>query len=140
MERILSQRKKTVRLTIRDATLGDVFSDIARMHLDHRPSAKAGKIVLIRSGNKKAYAVARGLAKGMSKDEISIDSAMRERLEVKVNQSYELVVERAGVVGEVRWAWGSTDAMPRVAARLGAISVGLGAVGLLLGALSFLPR
>ena len=129
---------KSVTLTVKDAALSDVFDDVARLHLDHRPAAKAGRIILIQNGKLKAYAVARGLASGMSKDQISIDSALRERLNVKVNQAYNLKLRRVGFWGEVRWAWDSTNAMPRVAARLGAISFLLGIVGLFLGVLSVL--
>lgn len=128
--------QNSLKLTVIEAALEDVFSDIARLHLDHRPGAEAGKIIMLTVGGKTAYAVARGLRSGTSKGQIALDSAMRERLDVKANQVYEFEIKPAGFWGSVCWAWHSTDAMPRVAARLGAISVGLGVLGVLLGLFS----
>ena len=122
-----------MKLKVIEATLDDVFGDIARLHLDHRPNAKAGKIILLKVGTKRVYAVARGLRSGTNKSNISLESALRERLDVKLGQEYDFTIEAAGFWGNVCWAWNSTDAMPRVAARLGAISVGLGVVGFMLG-------
>ena len=124
-----------MQLTVVEADLGDVFSDIARVHIDHRPFAKAGKLVVIYSGNNKAYAVARG-SMGNAKDTISLDSATREKLGVKPKQNVSFTIRPARFIDEFRWAWSATDAMPRVAARLGVLSVGLGMIGLFLGAIS----
>ena len=122
-----------MKLIVTEATRDDVFGDIARLHLDHRPTAKAGKIILLKVGGKRVYAVARGLRSRTDKKNIALESAMRERLDVKPGQEYDFSIEAAGFWGSVCWAWNSTDAMPRVAARLGAISVGLGVVGFMLG-------
>lgn len=61
---------------------------------------------------------------------------MRRKLGVRLNVPAEFVFDEANLWDECVWAWSATDAMPRVAARLGAISVGLGGVGLLLGLIS----
>lgn len=127
--------KVVATLEVANAALSDVFSDMARVHLDHRPFAKAGKVIVLRVGNRKAYAVARGTARG-GRGIISLDSATREKLDVKAGQIVELTIQKAGFCDEFAWAWGATDAMPRVAARLGAISVVLGAIGLVLGIIS----
>jgi hypothetical protein len=123
-------------LKVIDADLADVFGDIARLHIQHRDASKAGRIIVLSTGGKKAYAVARGLRKGMTKEEISLDSALRKRLGVEKNDTYDFAIEPAGFWGELVWAWKSTDAYPRIAARLGAISIGLGGAGLVLGIIS----
>lgn len=61
---------------------------------------------------------------------------MRSKLGIRPNTSAEFIFEKANLWDECVWAWSATDAMPRVAARLGAISVGLGGVGLFLGLIS----
>jgi hypothetical protein len=72
----------------------------------------------------------------VGKTGISLDSATRARLDVKLNKTASFTFEEASLWDELVWAWSATDAMPRVAARLGAISVVLGAVGLFLGIVS----
>jgi hypothetical protein len=133
--KVLGKRTITVELKVVEAGLSDVFSDIARFHLDHRPFARAGKIVVLKAGTKTARVVARG-ANGNSKDTISLDSATRERLVVKANQKATFDIQKASFADEVIWAWTATDAMPRIAARLSAVSVCLGLIGLILGIIS----
>ena len=125
-----------MQLTVIDATRDDVFGDIARLDLKHRPNSKAGKIILLDVAGQKTYAVARGLRSGSSADQIALDSALRERLGIKTNQTYEFSVLQVGFWGELCWAWHSTDALPRIAARLSALSVLLGLIGLVLGIMS----
>ncbi|WP_145201178.1 hypothetical protein [Sphingobium sp. B2] len=130
-------RKKSgpVELTVANAPLRDVMSDIVRLDLSHRPFARAGSVIAIRHGGNRVLAVARGPA-GVGKTGISLDSATRARLDVKLNKTASFTFEEASLWDELVWAWSATDAMPRVAARLGAISVVLGAVGLFLGIVS----
>jgi hypothetical protein len=124
-----------VELTILNAPLRDVMSDIVRLDLCHRPFARAGSVIAIRHQDKRVLAVARGPA-GVGKTGISLDSATRAKLEVKLNTTAKLIFEKASFWDELVWAWSATDAMPRIAARLGAISVILGAIGLILGIVS----
>jgi hypothetical protein len=131
----LGKQTITVELTVVEAGLGDVFSDIARFHLAHRPFARAGRIVVLKAGAKTARVVARGAAVN-SKDTISLDSATRERLLVKAKQRVTFVIQKASFIDEVIWAWTATDAMSRIAARLSAVSVSLGLIGLILGIIS----
>jgi hypothetical protein len=129
---------KASELEVVEANLRDVFSDVARLHIDHRPFARAGQIIVIICGDKTAYAVARGPA-NIKKNQIALDSSTREKLCVKPCQKLNFVIKRASWIDEFRWAWGVTDAMPRVAARLGVVSLILGLIGLVLGALSLWP-
>ena len=124
-------------LEVVDATLGDVFGDLARVHFDHRLHSKAGKIIKLSVEGRSVYAVARGLRAGMTKDKISLDSALREQLGVKPKIYYDFEIDRANWIGGIVWAWRSTNPVPRVAARLGAISVAVGVLGLIISLVSF---
>jgi hypothetical protein len=125
----------SVELTVVDAPIRDVMNDICRIHRQHRSFAKAGRVVVLKCGNMKAYVVARGPA-GVRFDEISLDYATRVRLGVSPGERANFIVDSANLLDVFLWAWNATDAMPRVAARLGAISVALGVVGLILGVIS----
>lgn len=111
------------------------MSDIVRVDLSHRPFAKAGSVIIIRHGNKRALAVARGPAM-VGRTGISLDSATRSKLGVQLNKQAAFTFQKAGLWEELQWAWSATDATPRAAARLGAISIILGAIGLILGVIS----
>ena len=51
---------------------------------------------------------------------------MRQKLGVTENKVAELTFEEASLLDEFLWAWSATDAMPRIATRLGVISLALG--------------
>lgn len=128
-------RKKSgpVSLTVVSAPSEDVMIDAARVDLSHRPFCRAGGVIVIRAGDAKVRVVARGLAGGMTKEYISLASAVRSKLKVKPGQTYDFVFEQAGWRDGLYWAWHATDAMPRIAARLGVVSVVLGFIGAVLG-------
>jgi hypothetical protein len=121
---------------VKSLSLGDIFEDMARVHLDHRPGTKAGRVIVISSGNKRIRALARG-APANSRNTIHLDQAMRDKLGVPLNKEVDFDIEGGRFWDEFLWAWNATNAMPRVAARLGVISVLLGAVGLILGIASW---
>src|SRR5690606_3152110 len=120
-----------VKLMVQNATLSDVMGDIARVDLSHRPFAKAGHVIIIRCGNKKIRAVARGTAKN-SKGILVLEQRLREKLGVKVNQEFELIFEKACLIDEIIWSWSASDVTVRAAARISVISLLLGSFGVLL--------
>ena len=128
-----------ITLSVIEAPLRDVMSDVARFDREHRTFGgvllRAGRVVVLKVGDKTAYVVARGPT-GVTKGQISLDSATRDKLKVKAGSKADFVIKKANLLDDFRWAWDATDAMPRVAARLGAISVLLGTVGFGLGILS----
>jgi hypothetical protein len=123
------------RLTVRSMSLGDIFQDMVRVHLDHRPDARAGRVIVIRANGRVVRALARG-APANSKSTIHLDQATREKLDVSIKQEVEFTIEVGDPMDELLWAWNATNAMPRVAARLGVVSVALGLIGLILGIIS----
>jgi len=133
----MKRRNGPVELTVLNAPLRDVMNDIVRLDLSHRPFARSGSVIGIRYGNKRVLAVARGPA-GVGTACISLDSATRAKLGIQLNQVGAFSFDEAGSWDELAWAWSATDAMPRIAARLGVTSVILGGIGLLLGVISLL--
>lgn len=126
-----------VQLKVSDVALRDVFSDVVRVHKSHRDFARAGEIIRVNCKGKHAYAVARGPV-GVGKTGIAMDLALRERLNVNPGEVCDFEFTKAGPWGQLCWAWRATDAMPRIAARLGVLSVILGLIGLILGIISLL--
>jgi hypothetical protein len=121
------------RLIVKQLHFEDVFQDMARLALEHRPHAKAGKVIVLKVGGRTARALARG-APGRDATSIYLDDATRDRLEVSAGQQVDLEIERGRFWDEFLWGWHATNAVTRVAARLGIVSVGLGLLGLVLGA------
>jgi hypothetical protein len=120
-------------LTVRQLRLDDVFQDMARVALEHRPHTKAGKVIVIRAGGKTARALARGSPSGDSTS-IYLDDATRDRLGVSSGDEVHFDIGPAGLWDEFLWGWQATNAVTRVGARLGVTSVALGFVGVILGA------
>ena len=133
----LFKREKNgpVNLKVVQAKLNDVFGDRVRVHNSHRPFSRAGDIIVVRHRDKWIAAVARGPL-GHSKSTIQLDQRNRTKLGASASGTQEFSFEEAGWMAQFQWAWNATDAVPRVAARLGIVSVILGALGLALGALS----
>lgn len=129
-----------VKLEVKRARGEDVFGDRFRLNAKFRKDSSgslitAGAICWILVGNRKALAVARGLptAEGAT---IRLDDALRKRLAVTDGDRLDFEFRLAGTVGALRWAWSATEPGYRVSARLAALSVVLGTVGLALGIIS----
>ena len=127
--------KDPITLTVRQVEREDVFHDVVRVHLDHRPFAQAGTVVVVGHAGREVRLVARGAPK-RDKTGVWLDLRSREKLGLKPNEQAPITFKQATICDEFKWAWSATDAMPRIAARLGLLSVGLGLLGVLLGALS----
>lgn len=128
-----------VKLCVKQSRLADVMADIARFDNSHRTFdgelVRAGRVVVLKTNNRIARVVARGPA-GVSQNEISLSSEIRDRLGLSSNKEALFTIAKANWIDDFLWAWGATDAMPRIAARLGVISVVLGLTGLILGIVS----
>jgi len=125
-----------VHLKILRATLDDVFGDKVRVHHTIRPFARSGEVVVVQHGRLKVRLVASGASE---KDTIQLDQRSRQRLGLTGRpspKSAEFTFMKGNWIDEYRWAWRASDAMPRIAARVGIVSLAMGAVGMLLGTLS----
>lgn len=126
------------KLKVIQLELDDVFLDMVRVHLDHRPKTRAGDVVRISCGKRSLLAVARGSRKN-KKDVIAIDLESRRKLDLKAGDEVVFNIKKVGFIGQFCWAWNATDAMPRIGARLGLLSLFLGILGGILGVLSIWP-
>lgn len=134
------QIEPPVSLIVRPSDWDDVFSDIARVHGDHRPGIKAGHILTLEYEGKFVPLVARG-SHGNERGVIALDLETRERLgDLALNKSYNFKIHSATWAECIKWAWTATDPTYRIASKLSIVSFILGIIGLFLGLLSFVPR
>jgi hypothetical protein len=69
---------------------------------------------------------------------ILLDSSTRHELSVEVGQNCEVSIQRVHWFGYWKWAWGAADPAYRLTAQISLISLALGVIGLILGALPLL--
>jgi len=124
-------------LKVLEIDLEDVFEDMVRVHLDHRPNIKAGQLAVVCVGKKTKRAVVRG-SKANQRGVISMDLATRERLGLSAGATADFRFKKANLLDDWIWMWNATNASARAAARLGLISLILGFIGLVLGAVPLL--
>ena len=124
------------RLKVRLLQDGDVYKDIVRIAEVHRAD-KNGEIIeestvcWISGGPHSSLAVLRGY-QNSDKAEIHMDDRTRARLGVKLDEIHDFEFRRAGLWGQLRWAWSASETGYRVSSRLAVI-------GLILGVLAFIP-
>jgi hypothetical protein len=74
--------------------------------------------------------------RGSYRSGIAMDQVTRGKLGIRAEEEYEFEFYRAGLFGEFLWAWKATEPAYRIATRLGAVSLFLGLIGVVLGAWS----
>jgi len=127
-------------LTIRKAAEEDVYKDIARIAEANRLDSTGaiipeGEVCKLSTSGRSVFVLIRG--KGETAEAaVWLDERTRNCLGVSAGHQAEFTVERAGLIGQFRWAWNAAEPSYRVAARLAVVSVILGLIGLLLGGLS----
>jgi hypothetical protein len=135
----MAKKNSNIELVVRPAALSDVMDDFARFDNIHRTFdgklVRAGRLVVLSANGKSVRVVARGQAKD-AKGEIRLSSETRTRLAIKSGQTVVFTIAAATLWDEFWWAWGASNPVNRIAARLGLISVGLGFLGAALGAIS----
>jgi len=134
---VLSMRVKlNVTLEVREGRLSDVYKDIVRVHEGFRQvggkTLREGSVCRVRCNRKAKYLVVRGNRRS-SDDAIWVDERTRRSLDITTGKRYEFTLHRAGLWGELCWAWGATDVAYRVIARMAVLSVLLGLIALGLG-------
>lgn len=118
-------------LVVRSARYADVYKDTVRISEADRGPLRLGKIHRFTHGKCSTYAVLRGLAP-VRQGQILMDEAVRFRLEAKFGELQEFTISEASFWGQLVWGWSATDPTYSAATRLGVLSVGLGALSLLL--------
>lgn len=124
-----------MKLVVRQAERSDVFGDLVRVHFSHRPGIGAGNICRIEANGRRIRAVARNTLRN-EKGVILLDNVMREKLGLSDNATAEFAITPGNTWDDFWWAWGASNPVNRIAARLAALSVALGLIGGLLGVIS----
>jgi hypothetical protein len=114
-----SKYKDVVRIS--QATLRAPGSD--------KPVLSKNDVYMMKANGKSVWVALRG----SYNNGVSMDAITRAKLGIKPDKSYHFEFYKTGWTGQFLWAWSATDPAYRIATRLGAISLALGAVGALLG-------
>jgi len=119
---------------VKHADDDEAGKDIARISKMNRPSNVSRHDIIHICANDKSVLVK---VLGLNTDGIiKIDLDIRERLGLTVDNSYNFHFERANFWHQSLWQWSATDPAVRIPARIAAISLVLGAIGLVSGAIS----
>jgi hypothetical protein len=129
------------KLTVKKISKEDVFGDTARVSEEYRktPSGKdikSGTVCKIKVNGRSAYAVIRGTPDEITQN-IYMDDYLRKDLGVEPGEAHDFKFHPTSVFGSIAWTWKATDPVYRVASRLSVLSLALGILGLILGALPF---
>ena len=126
-------------LEVHQLSASEVYRDIVRVNEAHRTDKrmrriKEGGICVVRANGRECYAILRGY-QDSSTPEIRMDDYTRgpDKLNLKLNHSYEFEFKVVRFFGTLRWAWNATEMGYQVASRIAIISFFMGLVGLLLG-------
>ena len=128
-----------MRLTVKSARDEDVYKDIARINKNDRGALPSGRIYMLSVNGRAKYFIVRGVSNEQP-GTILLDDISREVLNVRLGQAYDFLIERAGPIGQVRWACAVADPAGRIAAVLGVWSMVLSVVGVVLGIWAVWPR
>ena len=114
---------------------GDVLRDLVWVHYSHRQGIKAGHVCRVSANGKSIIAAVRNSPHNDTRG-IWLDDLQRTALGVKEEKEADFHFKRARWYDEFRWTWRSSDPVNRTAGLLGIVSLGLGIIGVLLGAWS----
>lgn len=130
------------KLTVHKIALADAWKDVARIPRKYRKdvsgrSIRRAEICDVTIGDKHRLLAIHGCP--IKDARILLDSPTRIYFDVEIGSSYEVKLCPVGWFGYWRWAWKASEPAYRVPAQISLVSLFLGVVGLLLGALSLWP-
>ncbi|HXM60185.1 MAG TPA: hypothetical protein VN950_04960 [Terriglobales bacterium] len=131
------------KLTVHELPTEDCWRDMARIPQKFRKTGTGQHvdkhaICKVTIGIKTKLLALRG-CRDLDDPRIHLDATTRTDLDVKVGQSYEVTIHPVRWFGYWKWAWGAADPAYRLTAQISLLSLVLGVIGLLLGALSVWP-
>lgn len=124
-----------MKLRVASARSEEVVKDIIRVSRLDRGGIPSGQICKVTVEGRKKYFIVRGLSEEQN-GQILMDDLSRQSLGVDLGKQYDFEIQIAGIIGKIWWACTVTDPGARIAAWLGVLSVALGFLGVVLGALS----
>jgi hypothetical protein len=112
----------------------DVFKDIARISQQDRGNIGEGSICTISANGYTKHLIVRGLELQLSGG-IMLDEITRKAMgDLQEGVSYDFEIMEAGIWGHIKWACTVADRGSRISAWVGIISLALGFLGAVLGA------
>ena len=130
-----------MRLEVHQQLERDIYRDIVRIPEEHRRDTQ-GRIVregtivkIIVPGEMSKVVWLRGM-EGETKALIRMDDKTRNALGLGTNQQYDFKIQSVGCYRKFRWASDSSDPVVCIATWLGAISVTLGVIGVLMAVIA----
>lgn len=115
----------------------DVYKDIVRIPELHRKDAGGARIKessicrITVDGSRSTLVSVRG-QQGENRPLIRMDDKTRNDLGITGKKDCDFQLETVGWWGQFWWAWAASDPTPRIAARMGLLSLGLGVLSILL--------
>ena len=128
-----------MKLKVEEADWDEIFTDMVRIPADFRrhPNGNKienGRVVRIEHGDKHVFAIGRGLPGRDSDPVIYMDEFTRRKLGVRTGSQIESTNIRAATRREqVVWYRKASNPVVRVAAEVAVVSLGLGALSVVLG-------
>ncbi|WP_421871910.1 hypothetical protein [Nitratireductor rhodophyticola] len=121
-------------LEVEEASRDEVFTDMVRIARDHRGSIENGTVVRIEHDGNRVFAIARGL-QGRNKDAVIVmDEFVRRKLGVRARSKIDSNnIRKAKRWEKLTWYLEATNPAVHVPAWVAVISLGLGALSVLLG-------
>ncbi len=121
-------------LEVEEASRDDVFTDMVRIPKRHRGGIENGTVVRIEHDGNRVFAIARGL-EGRNEDPVVVmDEFVRRRLGVKARSKIDSdSIRKASRWEKLTWYLEATNPAVHVPAQVAVISLGLGALSVLLG-------
>jgi len=116
----------------------EVHKDMVRIPEVHRRDIRGERVKessicrITVDGSQSTLVSVRGL-QGESRPWIRMDEKTRLDLGITEQKECDFQLEAVGWWGQFMWAWGASDPTPRIAARMGLLSLGLGALGFVTG-------
>lgn len=128
-------------LKVVQAKEADVYRDIIRIPEIHRKDEKGntipeGKVCKVTVRSKSTFALIRG-DYDETKRQVRIDERLRNKLNINLDDTVIMKIKTVCLWGSFRWACDASDPAYRVMAFMAILSIGLGAIGVMLGVISF---
>jgi hypothetical protein len=128
-----------IKLEVHQLPREEVYLDIVRIAEKYRLDAygvpiEEGSVCCLKCGGQKILVVARGSTS--TERHIFLDERSRTKLGVELDHTYDFEAITMGFGGKVRWALQASDVRYSFPAFISVVSLALGVLSVLLGALS----
>jgi len=126
-----------MKLAVKKSSVDEVYKDMARIPEEYRKDHNGrtipeGRICKLKADSFSTLLSLRG-KQGCTDAAIFIDEKTRNELNLVEGSQVEFNIRQVWWIGQFCWAWHASDPAYRIAARMGAVSVFLGILGLVLG-------